>query len=173
MLKKIVLLGMMGSGKSTLGKILSKKIKIDFFDTDTIIKKECKINIKKIFDIYGEKYFRKKEEKVVLKILSYKSASIISLGGGAFLNNKLQKEILKKTISIWLKPDFKTIYARCKKSNHRPLIATNNNLKFNLKKLIKERYSVYSKANLTITLNKTPSAIGDNIIKRLNKIINL
>ena len=117
--------------------------------------------------------FRKKEEKVVLKILSYKSASIISLGGGAFLNNKLQKEILKKTISIWLKPDFKTIYDRCKKSNHRPLIATDNNLKFNLKKLIKERYSVYSKANLTITLNKPPSAIGDNIIKRLNKIINL
>ena len=85
----------------------------------------------------------------------------------------MQKEILKKTISIWLKPDFKTIYDRCKKSNHRPLIATDNNLKFNLKKLIKERYSVYSKANLTITLNKTPSAIGDNIIKRLNKIINL
>ena len=84
MLKKIVLLGMMGSGKSTIGKILSKKIKISFFDTDTIIEKECKVKIKKMFDIYGEQYFRKKEEKVILKILSYNPALIISLGGGAF-----------------------------------------------------------------------------------------
>ena len=173
MLKKIVLLGMMGSGKSTIGKILSKKIKISFFDTDTIIEKKCKLKIKKMFDIYGEQYFRKKEEKVILKILSYNPALIISLGGGAFLNKKLQKEILKKTVSIWLKPNFKTIYDRCKKSNLRPLIKNNCDLKFNLKKLIKERYPIYSKANLTITLNKTPNVVSNNIIKRLNKIINL
>ena len=173
MLKKIILLGMMGSGKTTIGKALSKKIQLDFYDTDQMIEKECKLKIKKMFDIYGEQYFRKKEEKVILKILSYNPALIISLGGGAFLNKKLQKEILKKTVSIWLKPNFKTIYDRCKKSNRRPLIKNNCDLKLDLKKLIKERYPFYSKANLTITLNKTPKFISMNIIKRLNKIINL
>ena len=173
MLKKIILLGMMGSGKTTIGKALSKKIQQDFYDTDQIIEKECKLKIKRIFEKYGEQYFRKKEEKITLKILSYNKSSVISLGGGAFLNKKIQKKILKKTVSIWLKPNFKTIYDRCKKSNRRPLIKNNCDLKLNLKKLIKERYPFYSKANLTITLNKSPNFISMNIIKRLNKIINL
>ena len=173
MKKKIVLIGMMGSGKSTIGKILSKMLKFNFIDTDILIEKKCGLKITKIFDKYGEEYFRHKEEKIVSKILCYKSPFVISLGGGVFLNKNLQKQILKKTISIWLKPSFKTIYDRCKKSNLRPLIKNNCDLKFNLKKLIKERYPIYSKANLTITLNKTPNVVSNNIIKRLNKIINL
>ena len=89
------------------------------------------------------------------------------------MNKNLQKQILKKTISIWLKPSFKTIYDRCKKSNHRPLIKNKNDLRFNLKKLIKKRYPIYSKANITVNLNNTPRVICNNIIKRLNIIINL
>ena len=137
MKKKIVLIGMMGSGKSTIGKILSKMLKFNFIDTDILIEKKCGLKITKIFDKYGEEYFRRKEEKIVSKILYYKSPFVISLGGGVFLNKNLQKQILKKTISIWLKPSFKTIYDRCKKSNHRPLIGNKNDLRFNLKKLIK------------------------------------
>ena len=167
--KKIVLLGMMGSGKTTLGKIISKKLKIKFFDTDSIIEKECGLKINKIFDIYGEKYFRKKEEKIILNILSFKHSFVMSLGGGAFLNNILQKKILKKTISIWLKPNFITLYHRCKKSNKRPLLQNNINLKQSLKKFIKERYHIYSKADLTITLNKSPNYISNNIIERIKK----
>ena len=174
MKKKIVLIGMMGSGKSTIGKILSKMLKFNFIDTDILIEKKCGLKITKIFDKYGEKYFRCKEEEIVLDtLLNDKKPCVVALGGGAFLNKKLQKEILKKTVSIWLKPNFKTIYDRCKKSNLRPLIKNNCDLKFNLKKLIKERYPIYSKANLTITLNKTPNVVSNNIIKRLNKIINL
>ena len=173
MKKKIVLIGMMGSGKSTIGKILSKILKFNFIDTDILIEKKCGLKITKIFDKYGEEYFRRKEEKIVSKILYYKSPFVISLGGGVFLNKNLQKQILKKTISIWLKPSFKTIYDRCKKSNHRPLIKNKNDLRFNLKKLIKKRYPIYSKANITITLNNTPRVICNNIIKKLNKIINL
>ena len=173
MKKKIVLIGMMGSGKSTIGKILSKMLKFNFIDTDILIEKKCGLKITKIFDKYGEEYFRRKEEKIVSKILCYKSSFVISLGGGVFLNKNLQKQILKKTISIWLKPSFKTIYDRCKKSNHRPLIKNKNDLRFNLKKLIKKRYPIYSKANITITLNNTPRVICNNIIKRLNIIINL
>ena len=75
MKKKIVLIGMMGSGKSTIGKILSKMLKFNFIDTDIFIEKKYGIKITKIFDKYGEEYFRRKEEKIVLKILCYKSSS--------------------------------------------------------------------------------------------------
>ena len=96
MKKKIVLIGMMGSGKSTIGKILSKMLKFNFIDTDILIEKKCGLKITKIFDKYGEEYFRRKEEKIVSKILYYKSPFVISLGGGVFLNKNLQKQILKK-----------------------------------------------------------------------------
>ena len=117
MKKKIVLIGMMGSGKTTVGRILSKRLKINFIDTDVLIEKKCGIKIKKIFDKYGEEYFRHKEEKIILDILlNNKKPGIIALGGGAFLNKKLQKIILKETISIWLNVSIDLIHKRCKKT---------------------------------------------------------
>ena len=111
MKKKIVLIGMMGSGKSTIGKILSKILKLNFIDTDILIEKKCGLKIKEIFDKYGEKYFRHKEEKIILNILlNDKKPCVLALGGGAFLNKKLQKIVLKKTISIWLDANIELIY---------------------------------------------------------------
>ncbi len=174
MLKKnIVLIGIMGSGKSTLGKILAKNLRMNFLDTDLLIEKECKLKIKDIFQKYGEKYFRKKEEKIVNKILSKENNSIIALGGGTFLNKNLQKKILRETISIWLKASFKIIYNRCKNSNHRPLLQNKNNLNTSLKKLINDRYPIYRKANIIIIANKTPKILCDIIKKKINKINNL
>ena len=95
MKKKIILIGMMGSGKTTIGKKLAKILNLDFIDTDKIIEKDCKIKINKIFEKFGESFFRKKEEKVVLKLLSKKKSSVMALGGGAFLNKKVQKKIIK------------------------------------------------------------------------------
>ena len=116
MLKKISLIGMMATGKTTLGKVLSKKLNLGFIDTDSEIEKKCKKKIPEIFKTHGEKYFRKKEEKIILNILSNNKSNILALGGGSFLNKKIQREILKKTISIWLKPSFNIIYKRCKTS---------------------------------------------------------
>ena len=137
MKKKIVLIGMMGSGKTTVGKILSKILKLNFIDTDIQIEKKCGIKIKKIFEKYGEHYFRRKEEKIILDILlNKKKTDVIALGGGAFLNKKLRKIILKETISVWLDASIDLIYKRCKKSNERPLLNEKNNNK-NLRKLLK------------------------------------
>ena len=92
--KNIVFLGMMGSGKTTVGKMISKKLNIDFFDVDQEIENKTKQSIKDIFEKKGEIFFRKLEEKVTLAILR-KNQGVISLGGGAFLNRNIQKEVLE------------------------------------------------------------------------------
>ena len=116
MKKKIVLIGMMGSGKTTIGKILSKNLKLNFVDTDILLEKEYGLKITKIYEKYGENEFRDKEEKIVLNILKNNiKTCVIALGGGTFLNKKIQKIILKETISIWLDANIELIYKRCKK----------------------------------------------------------
>ena len=97
--KNIVLLGMMGSGKSTIGYLLSKNINFNFFDIDKFIEEETGLKIYDIFQNKGEIYFRNLEEKVTLKLLKGKG-KIVSLGGGGFLNKNIRKEILKNHISF-------------------------------------------------------------------------
>ena len=174
MKKKIVLIGMMGSGKSTIGKILSKILKLNFIDTDILIEKKCGLKIKEIFDKYGEKYFRHKEEKIILNILlNDKIPCVLALGGGAFLNKKLQKIVLKKTISIWLDANIELIYKRCKKSNKRPLLYENNNekLKKIIKNLLKIRNPIYSKAKFIVKTNEQPIKVCDKILIYIKNII--
>ena len=175
MKKKIVLIGMMGSGKTTVGRILSKSLKLNFIDTDILIEKECGIKIKKIFDKYGEEYFRRKEEKIVQHILlNNKKHSVIALGGGAFLNKKLQKIILKETISIWLDASIDLICKRCKKSNQRPLLNKKNNNK-NLRKIIKDllkkRKPMYSKAKFIVKTNEKPIEVCDKILICIKNLV--
>ena len=88
--KKFSFLGMMGSGKTSIGKIVSKKLGLEFIDVDQEIEKELNMNISKIFQIKGEKYFREIEETITLKILKNKK-TVVSLGGGTFLNNKIKE----------------------------------------------------------------------------------
>ena len=113
--KNIVLLGMMGAGKSTIGRLLSNKINLDFYDIDKIIEKEENSKIKDIFKNKGEDYFRKVEEELCLKILKL-NKKIIALGGGSFLNSKIREEIQNNHFSIWLTWNTSTIIGRVKKS---------------------------------------------------------
>ena len=174
MKKKIVLIGMMGSGKTTVGKVLSKILKLNFVDTDILIEKKCGLKITKIFDKYGEKYFRHKEEKVILNtLLNDKKPGIVALGGGAFLNKKLQKIILKETISIWLDTTIELIYKRCKKSNQRPLFCKSNDKKLRkvIKDLLKIRKPIYSKANFIVKTNEKPIKICNKILIGIKNLI--
>ncbi|MDA9608924.1 hypothetical protein N9S14_00180 [Candidatus Pelagibacter sp.] len=93
--ENLVFLGMMGSGKSSIGSLTAKKLEIKFIDVDKEIEKELGLSISKIFETKGEDYFRKFEEKKTLKILKINSV-VVSLGGGAFMNKVIRKEILKK-----------------------------------------------------------------------------
>ncbi len=165
--KNIVLLGMMGSGKSTIGYLLSKKMNFQFFDIDKIIEKEEGIQIKDIFSLKGESYFRKVEEKITLKSLK-NIKSVVSLGGGAFLNKRIREEVLAKHFSFWLNLNNTTIIKRIKNSKNRPKLI---NLSENqLKKLIIERDGIYSKAKFKINCEKlNKSQIVKLIINNYDK----
>ena len=157
----------MGSGKSTIGYLLSKNINFNFLDIDKFIEKEMGLKIYDIFQKKGEIYFRNLEEKITLKFLKDKG-KIISLGGGAFLNKNIRKEILKNHISFWLSWNNSTIIKRILKSKKRPIafISSENNLK----KLINERSNIYSEAKFKINCETlTKNMIVKNIIELYEK----
>ena len=159
--ENLVFLGMMGSGKSSIGSLVAKKLKLDFIDIDKEIETELGISIKKIFDNKGEDYFRKVEEKVTLKKLSLKSV-IISLGGGGFINKNIKKEVLKNHLSFWLNWDTKILIDRIKNSIKRPVAfgASDNELI----DLIKKRSFIYSKASYEI---KCDNLTKNEIVKKI------
>ena len=152
MKKNLVLLGMMAVGKSTLGKIVAKKLKLQFIDTDKNVENNNTMKIKDIFEKRGEKFFRAEEEKEVLKSLKRENC-IIALGGGAFLNNKIRDDILKSAISIWLDTNIKTLEKRVKWNEKRPLLKKNNSYKM-IKKIYLERKKIYKLANYKIKCDK-------------------
>ena len=157
----------MGSGKSTIGFLLSKKINCSFLDVDKFIEKETNLKIHDIFQKKGENYFRDIEEKITLKLLKNKG-KVISLGGGGFLNKNIRKEILKNHISFWLNWKSSTLINRILKSKKRP-IAFNSN-ENDLKKLISERASIYAEAKFKINCETlTKNMIVKNIIELYEK----
>ena len=149
--KNLVFLGMMGSGKTTLGKIVSKKLNKEFIDIDQLIEIQEGMTISDIFQKKGESFFRKFEEKISLQNLK-KFNSVISLGGGAFINKKIQKEVLKNHISIWLKWDNKNLINRIRNSQKRPIAIQLNDIDLN--QLIDDRSKIYSKAKYQIKCDR-------------------
>ena len=141
--ENLVFLGMMGSGKSSIGSLVAKKLKVNFIDVDKEIEKELGISISKIFEIKGEDYFRKFEEKITLNILKINS-TVVSLGGGAFVNKMIRKEVLKKHISFWLNWNNEILVNRIQNSKKRPLAF--NSTENELIDIIKKRSNIYSKA---------------------------
>ncbi len=162
--ENLVFLGMMGSGKSSIGSIVSKKLNIDFIDIDQEIEKKIGMPIRKIFENKGEKYFRDIEEITTLKLLK-KNGTIISLGGGAFLNNKIRKEVLENHISFWLNWEIKTLVNRIKDSAKRPIAY--NLSKLDLANLIKKRSTIYSKAMYRIDCENLAK---NEVVKKILKI---
>ena len=161
--ENLIFLGMMGSGKTSIGSLISKKLKLDFIDIDKEIEIELDQSISKIFETKGEDFFRKFEEKVTLKKLKLNSA-VISLGGGAFSNKNIRQEVLKSHISFWLNWDKETLLNRIKNSKKRPLAV--NSTEEELINLIKKRSNTYSKALYEIKCdNLSKNAIVKNILK--------
>ncbi len=165
--KNLVLLGMMGSGKSTIGRLISKELNQKFIDIDDIIEEETNMKIYEIFLKKGENFFRNLEEKITLKSLNNHN-TIISLGGGAFINHKIRKDVLKKHLSFWLNWNNHTLLNRIKKSKKRPI--TINSTESKLLELIKIRSKIYSKAKFKINCHQFSKAeITKKIIKLYEK----
>ena len=163
MKKNLVLLGMMGVGKSTLGKIVAKKLNLKFVDTDLNIEKKFSMKIWEIFKNKGEDFFRLEEEKEILECLK-KNKTVIALGGGAFMNKNIRYLILKNSLSFWLDLNLKTITKRVKWNKKRPLLNQKKAEEI-IKKLYSERKDIYKLAKYKINCNYlTKKSMTEKII---------
>ena len=161
--ENLVFLGMMGSGKSSIGLLVAKKLKLNFIDIDSEIEKKLGTTISKIFDDKDEYFFRKVEEKITLKKLKL-NPSVISLGGGAFINENIRKTVLKSHISFWLNWDDNILLKRIKNSKKRPLAINSSDNQ--IIDLIQERSKVYTKAMFEIKCdNLTKNEVVNKIIE--------
>ena len=161
----ISLCGMMGSGKSVIGKMLANKLDYNFIDADKMIEIDAGKTINKIFEEDGEEYFRDLEEKITINILEHKE-TIISLGGGAIINKKIRSSIKKNSYNIYLNVDVDILTMRLQNSKTRPLIYKKN-LKKELINLIAIREKFYRKADLIVKNEKNIIETTENIIKKI------
>ena len=155
---------MMGSGKSTIGSLLSKKLNVKFIDVDSVLENDSKMKIAEIFEKKGENFFRNLEEKITLKVLN-STNNVISLGGGSFINEKIRKEVLKNNFSFWLNCNAQILLKRIKNNKKRPIAF--NLSEDELRKLIEKRAKIYSKAQFKINCYKLKK---DEIVKKILKI---
>ena len=160
---------MMGSGKSTIGALLSKKMNMKFIDLDQKIEAIEQQTISQIFKLKGEKYFRAIEVETILSLLNSKEKDLIlSLGGGSFLDEKVRKNVKNISLSFWLNWKPLTIIKRIRKSSKRPLIQGLNDQ--GIEKMILDRNKYYSKSNFKINCdNHKKNEIVDIIVSILNK----
>ena len=163
--KNIVLTGMMAAGKSTIGFKLAKRLNYNFFDIDSEIEKSEGQKIINIFEDKGEDHFRKIEEKISLIFIERKNC-VISVGGGAFLNEKIRKKINKNSHSFWLNWKIKTILDRISNNNKRPLALKLNNK--DLANLYRKRVKFYKLSDFKINCE---SKNKNEIVKNIFKII--
>ena len=161
--KNIVLIGMMAAGKTTIGSKLANKLNYNFFDIDLEIEKLENDKITNIFQNKGESYFRKIEERLSLIFLEKKNC-VISIGGGAFMNENIRKKIQKNSYSFWLNWKIKTILDRISKNKKRPLALKLNNK--DLANLYRKRVKFYKLSDFKIDCeNKNKNEILKNIFK--------
>jgi shikimate kinase len=165
--KNLVFLGMMGSGKSSIGNLVSKKLKLPFIDVDSLIEEITNMPVSEIFDKKGEDYFRNLEEKITLKSLK-KIKNVVSLGGGGFINDKIRKEILINHFSFWLNWDESILVKRIKGNKKRPLAFKSTDQE--IKTIIKDRSKIYANAQFKINCNKLTKA---EIVRKVIKIYEL
>jgi shikimate kinase len=146
--KSIVLVGLMGAGKSTVGKKLATLVELPFFDADNEIEKVSTMTIPELFESYGEAEFRDLERRVIARMLE-DGPIVLATGGGAYMNDQTRRTIASEGISLWLKADLDVLMGRVVRKQNRPLLK-NENPRGVMERLMAERYPVYALADLTI-----------------------
>lgn len=166
--KTITLVGLMGCGKSTIGKRLARFLDLPFIDLDNYIEESAGLSVTEIFEKHGEAYFRDLELKTINKIIDGQQV-ILATGGGAFINDSIRKLIKEKTISVWINADLPTLLERVSRKNNRPLLEGGNKEEI-LKGLIEKRYPIYEQADITVnTTRGTHEVVMQRIIEAINE----
>jgi shikimate kinase len=161
--RSLVLVGMMGAGKSSIGRRLGLRLGIPFVDADTEIEKAAGMNIPDIFAAHGEPDFRAGEARVIARLLE-SAPQVLATGGGAYMNADTRALIARKGISIWLKADYDVLMRRIRRRHDRPLLKTDDP-GATLRKLIDVRYPIYALADLTVQSREVPhDKIVDEIV---------
>ncbi|UTO28369.1 shikimate kinase [Bartonella harrusi] len=169
--RALVFVGLMGAGKSVIGKRVATMLHLPFYDSDQEIEKASKMTITELFKIYGEPEFRALEQRVILNLIK-KSPLVLATGGGAYINENIRKSIHENGISIWLKVDLDILMKRVSRRPTRPLLQTANPQE-TMKKLMEQRYPIYAKANLTINSHKeSRHTVAKNVIWSLQHYLN-
>ena len=146
--RNIVFVGLMGAGKSAVGRMVAQQLRVPFIDTDVEIERVSRMTISELFATYGEEEFRALETRVIKRLLRG-GPKVVSTGGGAFINDNTRAHIRRGGISLWLKADLEVLWERVNKRDHRQLLKTENP-KATLAALMEKRYPIYAEADITI-----------------------
>ena len=152
--RSIVLIGLMGAGKTAVGRRLASRLDLPFLDADNEIEKAAGESIKEIFAEHGEAYFRKGEQKVIARLLE-SGPQVLATGGGGYMNPETRDAIKALGVSIWLKANLRVLMKRVQRRDHRPLLATGDPEAV-MKKLMAERDPVYAGADITVESREVP-----------------
>lgn len=164
--RSIVLVGLMGAGKTTVGRRLAAALKLPFVDADSEIEKAAGKSIQEIFAEHGEAYFRDGERRVIARLLD-EAPQVLATGGGAFMNAATREKIKERGISVWLRADLQLLLKRVLKRSHRPLLKQTDPGAV-MERLMEERYPIYATADLIVDSQDAPhDLVVKEIIDRL------
>jgi shikimate kinase len=162
----IVLVGLMASGKTSLGRMLAQRLHIPFVDADHEIEVAAQLTVPEIFSRHGEDHFRNGERKVIARLL-HDGPRVLATGGGAFMNEETRQAIAARGISIWLSADLETLMRRARRKANRPLLQTADP-EATMRKLIETRYPVYELADIRVPSRDGPHDVSvDEILQAL------
>lgn len=162
--RNLILVGLMGAGKSSVGRLVAQQLGVPFIDSDIEIERVSRMTITELFAAYGEEEFRALEARVMKRLLKG-GPRVVSTGGGAFINARTRRHIKKGGLSVWLKADLDVLWDRVNKRDTRPLLKTENP-KQTLENLMNARYPIYAEADLTVlSRDVRKEVMADEVLK--------
>jgi shikimate kinase len=158
----VVLVGLMGAGKTSVGRRLAERLKVSFIDADHEIERAAGCSVTDFFEKFGEKEFREGEKRVITRLLNLEPC-ILATGGGAYMASETRELIKKKAVSLWIRADLDVLNGRLARRSGRPLLQTNDP-RATIKKLMETRYPIYAEADITVESPEVPVEITVNAV---------
>lgn len=168
--KTLVLVGMMGAGKTAIGRRIAARLCVPFVDADDEIVSAAGCSIEDIFETYGEAAFRSGERRVIERLLE-RPIHVLATGGGAFIDPETRKAIRGRCISVWLRADLDVLWQRVSRRSDRPMLMTADP-RATLEKLVEKRYPVYAEADITVdSFDGPPEDVVDRVIRAVTQYV--